>query len=80
MQNNRTSTTVENLWKLPGDAWLPPTDAAALLGCSVSSLAHWRSQGKGPEYAKRGKLIRYRLDSITTWLEQCATHEGAMQR
>lgn len=56
------------LWKLPNDAWVPPDHVAAMICCSTSSLAHWRSDGKGPRYRKRGNLIRYQVADIKHWL------------
>ncbi|GAB6038047.1 hypothetical protein JCM15519_26060 [Fundidesulfovibrio butyratiphilus] len=34
-------------------------DAAAFLGLSAGTLEVWRSQGKGPKYAKLGRRVLY---------------------
>lgn len=42
--------------------------AAALSLSSVSTLATWRSQGKGPSYAKLGKSVFYMVDDVADWI------------
>jgi hypothetical protein len=39
-------------------------DVAERLRMSESGLRTWRHNGEGPQYAKRGKLIRYRRSWI----------------
>ena len=69
-------TSFEELWRLPDGAWVTPEITAAMLGCSKSLLAHWRCDGKGPDYRKRGKLIRYQITDVKAWLsEDTNTHK-----
>lgn len=37
------------------------TDAAKIIGCAPRTLANWRSQGRGPNFVRVGRLIRYRI-------------------
>lgn len=64
----------EELQLLLGQEFLMPVEQAALYLCvSVSTLNHWRSDGKGPKFVKlcgstRG-AIRYRLGDLRTFVE-----------
>ncbi|MFI3241190.1 MAG: helix-turn-helix domain-containing protein [Alphaproteobacteria bacterium] len=40
------------------------------LGLAVSTLATFRSDDKGPPYKKIGRLVRYNVDEVETWLEE----------
>ena len=51
-----------------GTCMLSPEDAARILGKSASTLASWRSDGKGPRYIKFGGTIRYRPAAIEEFL------------
>ncbi len=49
-----------------------------------STLAHWRSEGRGPAYAKAGSRVLYSGRALNEWLEfqtvyptERATGEGA---
>ncbi len=47
------------------------TDDPALLALgSRQTLAHWRSQGRGPTYVKVGGRVVYRGADLNRWLEQ----------
>ena len=43
-------------------------DPALLVLGSPSTLAHWRSQGRGPAYIKLGGRIAYRGSDLNEWL------------
>lgn len=48
---------------------LKPAEAAALLGISPSTLAHWRSAGRGPRWIKpHAHLVRYDRAEVERWL------------
>ncbi len=48
---------------------LTPQEAAAFLGIPSSTLAHWRSERRGPPYVKlEGRLVRYRLSDLEEYL------------
>ena len=44
------------------------TDPALLRLGRPSTLAHWRSEGRGPAYIKIGARVAYRGDAINSWL------------
>lgn len=64
----------DELQRVLGQEFLMPVEQAALYLCvSVSTLNHWRSDGKGPRFVKlcgssRG-AIRYRLGDLRAFVE-----------
>ncbi|MCQ2363541.1 MAG: helix-turn-helix domain-containing protein [Acidaminococcaceae bacterium] len=47
-------------------------DAAEYLGIQPNTLEVWRSQGKGPRYAKLGRRVMYDLNDLENWFSaQC---------
>ena len=59
------------------DELVDPTEAAKLVRQKVDTLAHWRCEGRGPEYLKIGRSIFYRRAAISTWLAQQIVHPSA---
>lgn len=52
----------------PGDL-LDETQAAAILGITVSTLRNWRWKGIGPRYQKIGlRLVRYPRTELATFV------------
>ncbi len=50
-----------------------PAEAAAFLGIPPSTLAQWRSQGRGPAYIKlENRLVRYRIADLEDYLTRHA--------
>ncbi len=43
------------------------------LGLRVRTLRQWRRLGEGPAYAKFGRQILYRVESLTAWLRSQET-------
>jgi len=43
-------------------------DTAGILEVETSTLATWRSQGKGPDYVKLGKGVFYTVSAVTAWV------------
>lgn len=43
-------------------------DPALLVLGRRSTLAHWRSQGRGPAYLKLGSRVAYRGSDLNEWL------------
>ena len=43
-------------------------DPALLLLGRPSTLAHWRSEGRGPVYIKLGSRVAYRGSHLNEWL------------
>lgn len=51
------------------DGFIAETDAADFLCQSVRTLQKWRVNGRGPEYFKPGKSVRYRRRDLMVWAE-----------
>ncbi len=55
------------------DRYLSPAEASKFTGFSVGTLNNWRSQGRGPVYAKsRGETgaVRYRLADLRRFMAE----------
>lgn len=50
-------------------AGLAPADAATFLGVGYSTLKKWRSEGRGPKYAKVGGSVLYRPADLDVFVE-----------
>jgi excisionase family DNA binding protein len=49
---------------------LTPIETSAMLGVSVETLNVWRATNRYRlPYVKVGRLVRYRLDDLTTFIE-----------
>ncbi len=48
---------------------LTRTEAADYLGVSVSALAHWPAQDKGPRQRVIGRRAYYHVADLDAWLE-----------
>ncbi|MFD2757071.1 helix-turn-helix transcriptional regulator [Gulosibacter faecalis] len=48
---------------------MSPKTLAELLDVAVTTLQEWRDQGYGPRWFKLGRLVRYRLDEVWSWVE-----------
>ena len=46
------------------------TDPALLALGARQTLAHWRSQGRGPAFIKIGGRVAYRGADLNAWLDQ----------
>lgn len=44
-------------------------EASAITGFAVGSLRNWRSRGEGPPIIRKGRSIRYRVDTLIEWME-----------
>lgn len=42
-----------------------------------STAAHWRSEGRGPEFIKIGPKVAYRGSALNAWLEAQTVRPGA---
>lgn len=49
---------------------MTPAALAAKLEKSLAALAQWRYLGKGPQFIKLGRSIRYRASDVEAWLDQ----------
>ncbi|MFP3869226.1 MAG: helix-turn-helix transcriptional regulator [Desulfobacteraceae bacterium] len=45
-------------------------EAAKLLSVSPQTIRNWRYLGKGPRYAKRGRLVRYGVDALINYMNE----------
>jgi helix-turn-helix protein len=60
------------------EALATPAEVAQMLGeIPEHTLAQWRSKGKGPDYIKVGRHVRYRWSAVNTWLDEQSTAVGA---
>jgi len=48
---------------------MTPAEAAAKLGVQMSTMAAWRTSGKGPIFTKVGGAVRYAPADIERWLQ-----------
>jgi predicted DNA-binding transcriptional regulator AlpA len=44
--------------------------AAAILNVKPDTLVYWRFLGEGPPFVRVGRLIRYRREDLSTWIQQ----------
>lgn len=51
---------------------LRPGEVAELFGISVRTLENWRGQGRGPRYAKEGKIVVYFRRDVEMYLQNRA--------
>jgi excisionase family DNA binding protein len=51
-------------------------EVAELLGVPKRSMYRWRTTGEGPKGVRVGRHLRYRPESVSTWLEQ-REHQGS---
>ena len=49
---------------------LSDEQTAAVLGVAPKTLPAWRHYGKGPDYLKVGKIVRYTPSKIRAWLDK----------
>lgn len=48
---------------------IPTPQAAEYLGIKSNTLEVWRTQGTGPTYKKIGRLVRYSVNDLDSYLE-----------
>ena len=63
----------------PPSPYLTPREVSSVTGFAVSTLAHWRVEGKGqgygPPYVKKMGRIRYPAVELERWMR-----EGGLRR
>ncbi|QCQ17183.1 helix-turn-helix transcriptional regulator [Microbacterium sp. RG1] len=47
---------------------ISPATLAEALGTTERTLSEWRIRGTGPAYLRVGRSVRYRPESVDTWL------------
>jgi predicted DNA-binding transcriptional regulator AlpA len=50
------------------DKLLTQKEVKEITGLADSTLEQWRLKGKGPKFIKLGRLVRYRLSDIDTYI------------
>jgi Helix-turn-helix domain len=53
------------------DEWLSPQEAAAFLRKSPTTLSRWRTEQKGPSFAKIGGSVSYRRSDLEDYRLRC---------
>lgn len=61
---------------------LDTRQAAAWLGCTPAALVKFRAEQRGPGFVRVGRLIRYRLCDLRSWIEAhtCTPENRTVQR
>ncbi len=59
------------------EKWLTPSQASQQLGIAEQTLQNFRCQGRGPVYSKIGRVIRYNVVDLDTWLAEHRQDRGA---
>ena len=57
---------------------LTTCEAAGYLRLAITTLEHWRLEGRGPAFCKIGRQVRYRRAEVDRWLAEM--NEGATGR
>jgi hypothetical protein len=52
---------------------LSEKQAARILAVSVAALRRWRIEGRGPEFIRLERCVRYSVKSIESWLAENAS-------
>jgi len=63
-----TATAPAQPRQIPTNSLLDPREAADYLRIKVQTLANWRMNGRGPEYVRIGRLVRYRVAQLEAWI------------
>jgi len=56
---------------LSKDDLLSPQELSELLSIPLATVYRWRSRGDGPRAMKLGRHVRYRIDDVLRWLDDC---------
>ena len=60
--------------QIPNDAWkkqlLTRPEVAEMLKVSAKVLCNWAVSGRGPQFVKVGRLVRYRMADLEKWLSE----------
>jgi len=58
------------------DILLTEAQASHLLNLSVRTLQAWRGQGRGPNFVRAGRAVRYRTSDLISWVNEQTIHPG----
>jgi predicted transcriptional regulator len=56
---------------------LTEAEAANMLSVSQAALRRWRREKRGPNFLHVERCVRYRVDDLRAYLEQCAARPAA---
>lgn len=56
---------------------MTPLDLSEYLGVPLGTLANWRYQGRGPDFVRMGRLVRYRAEDVIEWINDQLTSAPA---
>lgn len=59
-----------------GDRCVNTRDAAKILGLSTDTLNAWRLRAEGPAFRRFGRLIRYNVRDLRTYMDRCKVGGG----
>lgn len=62
------------------DRWVGETEAARIRGCTRSLLQKERWLGIGPEYAKDGRAVRYKVRTLINYMENLTRSQSRKQQ
>ena len=60
---------VQVFWASADDAYFSPETIIAVTELTNNTLTNWRSQGRGPEFVRQGKLVYYKKAAVVKWLK-----------
>ena len=69
MKSENPIERTKMFWSSNDDSWHSPETIAAVAELSTNTLVNWRSQGRGPQFVKDGKLIYYRKADVVEWFK-----------
>jgi hypothetical protein len=58
-----------SLRNLRSDQYVNDVVAAAIMGCKPQTLRNWRFKKIGPNYIRKGRMIRYKVADLWTFME-----------
>ena len=59
------------------DFYVNDVEAAKILSVSPQTLRNYRHLGRGPAYSKRGRMVRYQIRNLLSYMEQGRIDPGA---
>lgn len=61
------------------DPLLTEAQASHVLNLSVRTLQAWRGQGRGPNFVRAGRAVRYRSTDLVSWINEQTVSPGLCQ-
>jgi len=59
------------------ERYVNDVEAAMILSASPQTLRNWRHMGLGPAYAKRGRMVRYKVADLLDYMNSGRIDPGA---